>query len=108
MDDIHDSNVMSRYQVPRHRLTIRDYHRLGEAGVLSEDDRIELLEGQLELYARAGIREFWVVDLTSNRVLGHRGPSDGRYSSITTVDVSGTLEIEALPGVSVSAARIFV
>ncbi len=196
MDDVYQTNILSRYQVPRHRLTVADYHRLGEAGVLRKGDRVELLEGQLvdmspigprhalaidllnrllpvalgeqawlrvqnpivlddasepqpdfavvrypwsgypdahprppdilllievadsslefdlgaklELYARAGIREFWVVDLTSNRVLVHRSPSDGRYDSVTAVDISGTLTVEALPGLTISAAHIFV
>ncbi|QBQ55275.1 Uma2 family endonuclease [Nitrosococcus wardiae] len=31
----------------RHRLTISDYHRMGEAGILHEDSRIELIEGEL-------------------------------------------------------------
>jgi hypothetical protein len=42
--------------VPRHRLTVRDYHRLAEAGVLGEDDRVELLEGQLVDMAAIGPR----------------------------------------------------
>jgi Uma2 family endonuclease len=66
------------------------------------------LGAKLELYARAGIREFWVVDLTSNRVLVHRNPSNGRYDSITSVDRSGTLEVEALPSLRISAAQIFL
>jgi hypothetical protein len=40
-------DVLSRHPVPRHRLTVKDYRRLGEAGILGEDDRVELLEGQL-------------------------------------------------------------
>ncbi len=196
MDDVYQTDILSRYQVPRHRLTVRDYHRLGEAGILGEDDRIELLEGQLvemasigprhalavdaltevlvmaaagraavrvqnpivlddisepqpdftlvrrpwqgypdahprppdvyllievadsslefdlgaklELYARAGIREFWVVDLTNNRVLVHRSPCDGGYESISSVDMAGTLQVAALPEVTIPVARIFV
>jgi Uma2 family endonuclease len=195
MDDVYQTDILSRYQVPRHRLTVRDYHRLIEAGVLRKNDRVELLEGQLvdmasigprhalavdalnellvmaaagqalvrvqgpivlddtsepqpdfsllrrpwqgypdehprppdiyllievsdsslnfdlgaklELYARSGIREFWVVDLTNNRVLVHRGPNDGRYDSITSVDVSGTLQVEALPAVTIPVAQVF-
>src|SRR5215472_2358841 len=196
MDDVYQTDILSRYRVPRHRLTVRDYHRLAEAGVLGDDDRVELLEGQLvdmasigprhalavdalneflvmaaagqavvrvqnpivlddmseprpdfsllrrpwhgypdehprppdvylvievadssldfdlgaklELYASSGIREFWVVDLTSNRVLVHRDPGDGRYGSITSVDMSGVLQVEALPGVTIPVVRIFV
>ncbi len=31
----------------RHRLTVKDFHRMGEAGILGEDDRVELIEGEL-------------------------------------------------------------
>jgi Uma2 family endonuclease len=30
-----------------HRFSVEEYHRLGEAGVLGEDDRVELIEGRL-------------------------------------------------------------
>ena len=46
MDTGH-TDVLSRHPFPRHRLTLDEYHRLGEAGILGEDDRVELLEGQL-------------------------------------------------------------
>jgi Uma2 family endonuclease len=196
MDTVYDTGILSRYPVPRHRLTRRDYYRLAEAGILDEDDRVELLEGQLvdmsaigprhalavdalnellvmaaagraavrvqnpivlddnsepqpdftlvrrpwdgyphehprpsdiyllievadsslefdlgaklELYASAGIREFWVADLTSNRLLVHRRPRDGRYASVAVVDMSGTVQVEALPDVTISVAQIFV
>jgi Uma2 family endonuclease len=35
------------------------------------------------LYARAGIAEYWVLDLTARRLIVHRDPQDGRYASIT-------------------------
>lgn len=31
----------------RHRLDVDDYHRMADAGILGEDDRIELIEGDL-------------------------------------------------------------
>lgn len=190
-----DTDVLSRHYVPRHRLTRADYHRLGEAGILGEDDRVELLEGQLvdmspigprhalavdalaelllpaiagraalrvqnpieldettepqpdialvqrpwqgyphahpgpadilllvevadtsldtdrgaklELYARSGIREVWIVDLTANRVLIFRGPSGNGYSSQASTGPAGTLSVEALSGVSIPAAPLF-
>ena len=41
------TDILSRHPVPRHRLTLDAYHRLGEASILREGDRVELLEGQL-------------------------------------------------------------
>jgi hypothetical protein len=33
--------------VARRTLTVAEYHRMGEVGILTEDDRVELIEGQL-------------------------------------------------------------
>ena len=190
------ADILSRHPVPRHRITLEDYHRLGRAGILGEDDRVELLDGQLvdmspigprhalavdaltkllvlavaeratvrvqnpieldattepqpdialvrqpwrgypkahpqprdvlllvevadtsleldrgaklELYARAGIREFWVVDVTTNGVLVHRRPRGDRYDLVTRVESPSVLGIEDLPGVQIPAASLFV
>ena len=195
MNDTVQIDVLSRHKVPRHRLTVEDYHRLGGAGVLGEDDRVELLEGQLvdmspigprhafvvgmlsqilmsavaertwvrvqnpivldsesepqpdivlaqppaqkyrlshprpddvlllievadtsfeidsgaklELYARAGIREFWLVDLTTDTVVVHRSPAGSRYDSVIRLTAADVLDLQALPGVPVPAAALF-
>ena len=31
----------------RRKLSVDDFHRMGEAGILGEDDRIELIDGEL-------------------------------------------------------------
>lgn len=56
------SDVLSRHPVARHRLTVGRYHRLGEAGILGEDDRVELLEGQLVDMAPIAPRHALAVD----------------------------------------------
>jgi hypothetical protein len=193
--DTGDIDILGRHPVRRHRLTLDDYHRLGEAGILGEDDRVELLEGQLvdmspigprhalavdalnelsvtavsgrarvrvqnpvqldggteprpdivlvkrpwhgypashpgpediillvevadssrdmdlgakrELYARARIREFWIVDLIADGVLVCRNPGGDRYQSVTRVEPSGLLDVEGLPEVTIPAGSLF-
>lgn len=34
-------------EIRRHLLTVDDYHKMGEAGILGEDDRVELVEREL-------------------------------------------------------------
>src|SRR6202012_3452160 len=62
---------------------------------------------KLELYARAGIREFWIVDLTTDSVIVHRKPSGGKYDLVTRVESSGPLVIQDLPDVTFPAASLF-
>jgi len=35
------------------------------------------------LYARAGIAEYWVLDVPGRRLIVHRDPQDGQYGSVT-------------------------
>jgi Uma2 family endonuclease len=34
-------------EITRHRFTVEEYHKMAEAGVFSEDDRVELIEGEV-------------------------------------------------------------
>jgi Uma2 family endonuclease len=189
------TDLLSRYPASRHRLTRQDFYRLGDAGILKHDDRVELLEGQLidmppisprcanavsrlnellvlafvgravvrcrspivlddsseplpdfallrrhwresshdhptvgdvflvveiadsslnfdravklPLYARAGIPEVWIVDLTTDTVHVHRNPSGLGYGSVTQVGSPGQLDVEALAGVTIQVSAIF-
>jgi Uma2 family endonuclease len=40
----------------RHRLTVRDYYRMGEAGIFAPDARVELIEGEIIDMAPIGTR----------------------------------------------------
>ena len=62
---------------------------------------------KLELYARAGVREVWIVDLATNTVLVHRDPAGAAYRSVVRVDASGVLEVEALPGPTIPVSALF-
>ena len=44
------------------------------------------LGAKAALYASAGIPEYWVLDLTANRIVVHRDPIGERYNSIVAYD----------------------
>ena len=46
----------------RYKLSVEDYHKLGAAGVLTEDSRVELIEGELIEMAPIGPKHASVVD----------------------------------------------
>lgn len=53
---------------PRYRLRVEDFHKLGEIGILDENARIELVEGELIAMAPIGSLHASVVN-TLNRML---------------------------------------
>ena len=55
-------------EVTRRRFTVHEYHRMGEAGILHEDDRVELIEGEIVEMAAIGTRHFTCVNVL-NRLL---------------------------------------
>ncbi len=48
--------------VTRRRFTVHEYHRMAQAGILHEDDRVELIEGELIEMAAIGTRHFTCVN----------------------------------------------
>ncbi len=64
-------------------------------------------EAKRELYARSGIQEYWIVDLTKDVVRVHRGPTACGYASKDELSASARLEIQALPGIAIEAAPLF-
>jgi len=40
-------SALPQYPRPRHRLTVEAYYRMAEAGIFGEDDRVELIEGEI-------------------------------------------------------------
>jgi len=69
---IESMQVLSTY-----RFTVDEYHRLGEAGILGGDDRVELLDGDLINMAPISGEHRTVVD-TLNLLLASRAEQD-RY-----------------------------
>jgi Uma2 family endonuclease len=179
----------------RYRFTVAEYHRMGEAGILPEDSRIELIAGdivvrepigsyhagtvnrlnrlwtsmlgervvvqvqnpvelteddtevqpdvtllrprpdfyasshpvaadvlllievadtsltrdrrvKIPLYARAGIREVWLVDLAGDRLEVHRDPQAGRYRHTRTFERGESVGPEAFPDLTAAIADL--
>jgi hypothetical protein len=47
------------------RFTVHDYHLMGEAGILHEDYRVDLIEGEIVEMAALGTRHFACVNQLS-------------------------------------------
>jgi Uma2 family endonuclease len=190
-----ETGLLTRYPwVVRRALTVAEYHLMGEAGILTEDDRVELIEGQLiamspigsehsgtvnalthalvqavgdrgvvavqnpvqlddlsepqpdfavlkpradfyrratprpdevllivevadssltydrnvkrSLYARHGIPEFWIVNLTAGEVEVCRGPQGEQYTSVSRFGREGVLEPQLLSGATIPVAAL--
>lgn len=46
----------------RRRFTVDEYHRLGEAGILGETERVELWDGEVVTFSPIGTRHQEIVD----------------------------------------------
>jgi Uma2 family endonuclease len=76
---------------------------------------IEVADSSLEfdlvtkalLYARAGVREYWVADVAGRRLHIHRQPSDEGYRSLWRADIGDTVALEAHPRESIAVSSFF-
>ena len=62
--------------VARRPLTVAEYHRMGEVGILTERDRVELIEGELVAMAPIGSQHSGTVNSLTRRLVlavGDRG-----------------------------------
>lgn len=177
----------------RHRFSVADYHAMADAGILTQEDKVELLDGEIvkkmtihsphascvdrlnylfvrslgdravvrvqnpvqlddwsepepdvsllrpkgdfyaaghpmppdvyliievadtslardrfvktPLYARAGVRELWIINLPARCIVCHRQPSSDGYREIRTID-EGTLSPVAFPELELEIAEL--
>ena len=68
---------------------------------LGSDRRVKI-----PLYARAGVREVWLVNLTDDRLEVHRDPMAGRYRHARILQRGESVGPEAFPDLSVAIADL--
>lgn len=59
-----------------------------------------------DLYARAGVPEYWVVDLPGRQVIVHRAPSGGAYSQVSVFSGDEAIAPESQPGHPIPVSKI--
>lgn len=74
---------------PTYQFSVEEYHKLGEAGIFHEDDRVELLNGNIVIMAPIGIRHMNAVRRLNNHFAR-------RFGKRSLVDVQNPLVIDEL------------
>lgn len=67
--------------------------------VVEVSDATRKFDGEIKasLYARAGIVEYWLIDINSRQVIVHRSPKDGSYQNILAYNSLESVSTLALP-----------
>lgn len=61
---------------------------------------------KVPLYAGAGIREFWLVDIKKRKLEVYRDPGESGYHSVTRLSRRATVTPEAFPDLEIAVAEI--
>ena len=88
-------------EITRRRFTVHDYHRMGEAGILHEDDRVELIEGEIVEMAAIGTRHLACVNQLTRLLV--RGVGD---EAIVSVQNPARLDEHSEPQPDLTALRV--
>jgi Uma2 family endonuclease len=69
---------------------------------------VEKDRGQkLHLYAKAGIPEYWIIDIERRVLIVHRDPLDDEYGFVQQHDASSTVAPQAFPGLPLELGPLF-
>ncbi len=59
-----------------------------------------------DLYARAGVREYWVLDVGGRKLMVHRRPLEGHFQEVFTLSDHDTASPECYPDHSIPVAEM--
>jgi Uma2 family endonuclease len=59
------------------------------------------------LYAAAGVKDYWIVNLVDQCVEVHRDPSRGKYRKITVFEADEKISPLAFPKISLTVSQLF-
>lgn len=65
------------------------------------------LKVKARLYARAGIAEYWVLDLRGRRLISHRRPEGERYLDVVAYSEDEMVSTLSAPAVSIRVGELF-
>jgi Uma2 family endonuclease len=60
-----------------------------------------------QLYAHAGIREYWIIDIQETSVIVHSDPSEAGYASVVVHRSKESIRPAAYPSATLSLAWLF-
>lgn len=66
------------------------------------------LQRKARIYARAGIPEYWVVDVKKRELIVHRSPSGEKYRSVKHLKDLSEVTSSAVPGLVLDLRNIFI
>jgi Uma2 family endonuclease len=94
-------DLMELPPLPVRRFTVEEYHQMIDSGILTDEDRVELLEGWIVPKMTRNPPHDTVIALLHNRVLGPRLP-EGWYcrgqSAVTTEDSEPEPDLAVIRG----------
>jgi len=72
---------------------------------VSETSSVKDRELKQEIYAHAGILEYWIADLKTREIEVFRSPSAGRYQQVKRVAPGESIELGAFPDVQLTPSE---
>lgn len=88
----------------RHRFTVEDYHQMATSGILSADDRVELIEGEIVSMSPIGGPHANCVDALT-RLFASLAGTAARLRVQNAVRLSDSTEVQ--PDISIVRERIY-